>query len=85
MITEYILSVPAFLVQGIITLLPASTGIQSEWVNALYTMWNYVNAFSFIIPVATFVFCIGTLMTYYLIVYGWDALNWILRKIPGVN
>jgi len=85
MILEYLFSIPAFLVNGVISLLPASTGVPTEWTSAVYKMWSYVNAFSFIVPVGTLVFCLGTIMGFYLIIYGWDAAMWLLRKIPGVN
>lgn len=85
MIFEWILSLPAYFLQSIIMLLPQSSGVPTEWIESLYTMWGYVNAFSFIVPVNTIVFCLSTIMGYYLIVFGFDLIAWLLKKIPGVN
>jgi len=85
MITAFLLSIPGYILTAIISLLPLGGQVPSEWVSAIQLLWGYMNAFSFIIPVSTFLAVLTLALLYHVGIFGWHAFNWILKKIPGMN
>lgn len=85
MIADFLLSIPAYIIQAMISVLPDGSALPVEWVNAVYSIWSYVNSFSFIVPVNTLLFCLGISLTMHFGVFAWEALNWVIRKIPGMQ
>jgi len=81
MITEFLLSIPAFILQAFLAIIPNGGSIPTEWSSSVFLMWGYVNQFSFILPINTIVTCLGIVMTYHLTMWGWDALVWILARM----
>jgi len=85
MITDFILTIPASLIRGIINLLPAGGVFPVEWTEAVHDIWQNINAFSFIVPVDTLLWCLGIAMTYHLAIIGFKIFHWIITKIPFIG
>jgi len=85
MITGFLLSLPAYLLQAVFTLLPAGAPAAPEWVSSVYLIWSYINSFSFIVPVNTLVFCLGIAIVFHLSIFGFKAIHWIITKIPFIG
>lgn len=85
MITGFILSIPAYLLMVVFSLLPQGQPASPEWVSSVYLIWGYVNSFSFIVPVSTLVFCLGIAMVFHGSILAFRAMHWIITKIPFVG
>jgi len=85
MIFSFLLSIPAYLIQAIIGLLPAGSSAPTEWVNAVYMIWSNINAFSFIVPVNTLVWCLGIALTFHLAILLFKLFHWVITKIPFIG
>lgn len=85
MIFTFLLNIPAYLIAVVLALLPNGSGAPTEWVNGVYTIWADVNAFSFIVPVQTLLFCLGIAMIFHLAILGFKLFHWIITKIPFVG
>lgn len=80
MITEFLMSIPFYLVRSLINIIPAGGGVPSEFTSALHTMWGYVQSFSFILPVNTILWCIGVTIAFEVGIFLWGATNWLLKR-----
>jgi len=80
MITEFFLSIPYFIIKGLIGIIPTGSGVPVEFTNAIYTMWSYVQNFAFIIPISTILWCLGIILTFELGLFTWHATNWLLKR-----
>lgn len=85
MITSFILSIPAYLLQVLVAILPDGATVPQEWVNAVYQIWSYANAFSFIVPVQTLLWALGIALTFHVGVLTFKIIHWIITKIPFVG
>jgi len=85
MILQFLISIPAYLLQMLFLILPDGGTIPTEWINAVYTIWSYINAFSFIVPVDTLLWCLGIAMVFHLAILGFKVFHWIITKIPFVG
>jgi len=85
MITDFFLSLPAYLLQFIVGVLPAGQQVPTEWTSAVFKVWSYINSFSFIFPVDTLLWCLGIAMTFHLAIFTFHAVQWIIRHIPGIG
>jgi len=85
MITTFILSIPLFFIQALINVLPNSNGLPSEVTSAIVTVWNYGQGASFFFPISTLLTLVVLVFAFEAGILAWKFVNWILRKIPGVN
>lgn len=85
MIFDWLLSIPAYLLEGIIGLLPAGGTMPTEWVQGVYTVWGDMNAFSFIVPVNTLISVLALALTFHIAVFTFKAVHWIITKIPFIG
>lgn len=85
MIFEFLLSIPAYILQALLGVLPTGGSVPTEWISAVSTMWGYVNAFSFIVPINTLLWALGIALTFHLAILGFKLFHWIITKIPFVG
>jgi len=85
MIFEFLLKIPALIVQSLISLLPQGGTLPAEWTSAVTTMWGFIEAFEFLIPIDTLLWCLGIALTFHLGVFTFKMFNWIINKIPFVG
>lgn len=85
MITSFILNIPAQLLSAFIGFLPIGQGIPSSWIDAVYSLWGYVNAFSFIVPVGILISCVSIAIAVEIAILGFKLFNWVITKIPFIG
>jgi len=85
MITDFFLSIPAYVLQAVVSILPNGQTVPAEWTAAVFTVWGYVNSFSFIFPVDTLLWCLGVAMTFHLAIFSFHIFMWIVKRIPGIG
>jgi len=83
MIIGFLLNVIYAFIAFLLGLLPSGSSLPSEWVSAVYSIWGYINSFSFIVPVTTLVLALSIAMGFHLFVLGWKALHWLYALIRG--
>jgi len=85
MITTTILAIPLFIIQGILFLIPNSTGLPQPVLDAITTAWNFVNGLSYIFPVSDMLILVVLTFAIEAGILSWRFVNWILHKFPGVS
>lgn len=84
MISTVLLTILNSFIGFLLALLP-SGAIPSGISTAITYFWLIVNSFSYIFPVSTLLAAFLVLLAFDLAVLLWHLLQWILRKIPGVQ
>lgn len=84
MITTFFLSIINSFVGLLLNLLPTGS-LPSGISTAISYFWAIVNSFSYVFPVSTLLAAFLVLLAFDLAVLLWHLLQWILRKIPGVQ
>lgn len=73
---------PIFLlINSLIDLLPQMEGLPT-WVNDLATVIGYALN---VVPIDVWVFSIGNIIFWNFGLIGWSIIEWIYKKIPGVD
>jgi len=85
MITTVFLNIIYQIINFFIGLLPTGVTFPADWVAGVYTIWSYINAFSFIVPVDILITCLGIAVTFHLFVFGWNFMHWIYGLIRGIK
>lgn len=85
MITKFLISLPAFLLQALVSLLPAGEPVRPEWVTSVHTIWTSVQQYAFIVPEDTLLTMLKIALVYHIAVAGVFAFNWLLKKVPGMS
>jgi len=85
MIFSFLISIPAFLLQALISVLPDGGEIPTEFVEGVAEIWGYINAFSFIVPIDTLLWCLGIAMFFHVAIFSFKAFHWIITKIPFIG
>lgn len=83
MITGFLLTLIYTFVLFLIGFLPAGTELSTAWVDGVATIWGYINAFSFIVPVDMLITCLGIAIAFHLFIFAWKALHWLYSLIRG--
>lgn len=81
MIIALILTPIFLLINSLISLLPQMEGLPS-WVNDLATVIGYALN---VVPVDVWVISIANIMFWNFGLIGWSIIEWIYKKIPGVD
>ncbi|MFA5386756.1 MAG: hypothetical protein WC297_03785 [Candidatus Paceibacterota bacterium] len=87
MITTAILYLLYGVVKAIIspiTLLP-DVSLSSNVSNAIASASNYLEAVDFILPVATIIAVFAIILVVEGAILAYKMINWLIRKIPGIN
>jgi len=85
MIVTIFLNVIYGIISFFLSLIPTGGSFPTEWTSGVYTIWSYVNSFSFIVPVQTLVWCLGLAMTFHLFIFGWKFMHWIYSIVRGTK
>lgn len=81
MITEFILSIPAFILQAFLSILPVGGTVPVEWSDSVILIFGYVSQFNFFFPIDSLLTCLGIVFGYHVAIWFWDAMVWILARI----
>jgi len=85
MITDFVLSIPLFFVRAFVSFIPASDGLPAGVSSAISSAVSYMNGLSYFFPIDTFLTVTVLILSVEAGILLWNSINWILRKIPGVN
>jgi len=83
MIIGFLIQLAYSFVAFLVGLLPSGVSLPSDWVAGVYTIWSYINAFSFIVPVNVLVSCLAIAMSFHLFVFAWKGIHWLWSLIRG--
>jgi len=85
MITEFLLSIPYFILTAIVNIIPAGSGVPIEFTESVHTIWSYMQSFAFIVPINTLLFCLFITLAFEAGVFVFQAFNWVIKKLPNMN
>jgi len=85
MIVGFFLNIGYTFANFLIGILPTGATLPDSWVSAVYTIWGYVNAFSFIVPVSMLLYCLGIAMAFHGFIFAWKGLHWVWSLIRGAR
>jgi len=84
MIVTFFLSILYFLVNSLLGFLPTGH-LPSSFTSAFAYFVGLVNAYSYVIPIGTLLSAGLVVLTFDGALMLWYLINWIIRKIPGMN
>lgn len=84
MIVSFLLSMFQTFIVGLVLLLP--TGHLPQGITDAFTYFmGILNAYSFVVPVDTLLQAAAVVLIFDGSMFIWYAINWTLRKIPGMQ
>jgi len=84
MIFTVILNFFYLLLSGLLNLLPTGH-IPTELTSSFATLFGIANEFNYVIPIATLMEALGVVVAFDGAILVWHFLNWVIRKIPGMQ
>jgi len=87
MITDFILKAfhaLIYLLLSPLRLLP-DVSLESEFSQAIRSAGEYISGLDAIIPVNAFISALGVLLLVEGGIFTYKGINWLIRKIPGIN
>lgn len=84
MITSFLLSILNGFLNMLLQVLPAGA-LPDSIASSFSSVWGYVNAFSYVVAVDTLILVVVLVVAFDLILLGWSFVNWIIRKVPGMQ
>jgi len=84
MITSFLLAMLIGLISLLVGFLPTGN-LPIEFTNAIGTVFGILNTFSYLIAVDTLLLLVGLVIVFDGVVLLWNFINWIIRKIPGMQ
>jgi len=84
MITTFFLYIFNAFVNFLVSFLP-SGNLPTEIAGAFAYFIGIMNSFSYVIPVATLFQAFAVVVAVDLAIMVWHFINWIIRKIPGMQ
>jgi len=84
MISTFILTILHAFLGFIVGLLPTGS-LPSSISSSLTNIWGFVNAFSYVIALDTLIQVVALAIAFDLVVLLWHVVQWIIRKIPGMQ
>jgi len=82
MITGFFLSIFTAIISFFVGLLP-TVPIPAGALNAFTSVWTFINAYSFLLPVSTMLEVLSIVMTYYVAILVFDIALWIIHLLRG--
>jgi len=67
------------------SLLPNSDGFSDPIESSFTTVFAYINDFDFIIPVGTIINVLQAIVTFELLMLGWNLTRYILNLVRGAS
>jgi len=83
MITGILLKLLLAVITYLINWLPDATPLPAAFASGVTTVWAYVNAFSFLIPMNALTVCLSIALVFHGAIIGFQSLHWIIGKLRG--
>jgi len=84
MISTFFLSIFYSFVNFLVSFLPSGS-LPSGVSTAVTYFWGVVNTFSYLLPLDTLLQALLVVFAFEFAIMLWAFLNWIIRKIPGMQ
>jgi len=84
MIASFFVSASTLVLSFLLGLLPEGT-LPVSVSSSLTSIWGMVNAFSYLIALDTLIVVLVLVIGFDLIVLLWHIIQWIIRKVPGMQ
>lgn len=82
MITSALINLAYALINGLVSILPDSTGFGTEVLSAANTIGGYFGMFSPIAPIGTLSIAVGLVFSVEIAIFGWKTVKSIVSHIP---
>lgn len=82
MITSFFISFALYVLQTIVAIFPASTGLPSDVTTALTQFGGYVGILSPILPIGTMATVFALVISFELAVFAFKGVRWLLSYVP---
>jgi hypothetical protein len=85
MIGTAVLSIIYTFILLLVAILPVSTGLSDDVTSAISNALDVAYSFDYIIPMETVINVLVIAVGFHAGILVFKGINWIMRKIPGVN
>jgi len=85
MIVSAFLALAYFFLNGLINLLPVSTGFPQGVHDAMIGLGGYLGIFSPLVPIETLIYTVSTIFIVDISLFGFRTLKWIGSHIPWIG
>jgi len=85
MITKFFLSIPAFILSAVLSIIPNGGTLPQGFIDAVNYLWGFVAPFAVVIPVGALLSVLSVVVLYEVGVFGFHIFSWILKKVPGMQ
>jgi hypothetical protein len=85
MIATAIISIIYTFILFMVSVLPISTGLSTDVTSAVSNVFDIAYSFDYIIPMDTVLNVLLIAVGFHAGVLAFKGVEWILRKIPGIN
>lgn len=85
MIIGFLLNILYGFINLLVGYLPLGGSVPASWTSGIYTIWGYLNSFSFVVPVNTLVICLGIAFIFHTFIFAWHGVHWIISLIRGYH
>jgi len=85
MITSFLVSFAAYVLQTLVAIFPSSAGLPPDVTAALTQFGGYVGVLDPILPIATLATVFALVITFELSIFGFKALRWLISHVPFVG
>lgn len=83
MITSAIINLIKFIANGLLSILPDTTGLPSGVSDGLNTIFAYGFLFNEIVPIDTLLQVLGIFIGFEAVIFLWHSANWLFNKFRG--
>lgn len=84
MITTFLLNILYNFLETILSFLPTGQ-LPSAISTSIVNIWGFVNAFSYVIALDTLLQVLLLVLAFDLVLLLWHLIQWIIRKVPGMQ
>jgi len=70
---------------AVLNWLPVATATNSAFLTSIATMVGYVKSWDFLFPITELFICVGIVVGFEVIVWGWNVMTWVLKKVRGAT
>lgn len=85
MIIGFLLNILYGFINLLVGYLPVGGSVPSTWISGIYSIWSYVNLFSFVVPVNTILSCLGIALVFHGFIFAWHGIHWVISLVRGYH
>jgi len=85
MIFTVLISMATYLLTFILAIFPQSSGLPEGFTDAADTVGGYVGLIDTLLPVNALAFCITTLISVQLAIFGFKSFKWLISHLPFIG